>query len=361
MNQFLNSWYSAVQDSGSIVESNVDYVVQLVDPLQKSEAVFDDLVLALTAITSFAGPLVGAGASISLSAVSTFAQIMQRALKNDGTNLLSNSLYPSSYPTGTTEPQTIQAADLKAKLALVIDTAKTNIAAALNTTMYDMTIFLAFANQNIFSGGPPTTLDVQDIYLWYTFNTYIISRALKGNGINGVVGLNTNPQALATSQTALNYELPACNAYDAQNICDAWWYSGALSSAFGLDNFGAMETPYGGVLDKLIGTYTTGELLFESAYNCSHANQTSTNLAITPGGINDTCISQLQILTWDMSCDDPMNTTCEFLEQGRQNDFLNDGHGSAYDDFDDSDRQYSVPNSYLGPLITQSKYKLRRN
>ena len=147
-----------------------------------------------------------------------------------------------------------------------------NIIQNLNKTLVDVkantTEFLAFASQGNFSETAPSLPD-QTNYLLYAFNTYIMSQALNGNNVYGVLAQDTNPQSLATNGSKTNYDLSDCEGYNEQKICDAWWYSERYSSAFGIDDFSHMNRAYGEILTELLSNYITGELLFDGAYACN--------------------------------------------------------------------------------------------
>ena len=125
-----------------------------------------------------------------------------------------------------------------------------------------------------------------------------------------------------------------------------------------------MGRNFGDVLTTLLSNYTTGELLFDGAYACNANGNYGqpVNVTVNSAGVNTGCLSQLRILTWDMSCDNPLHHAaigCEFLERPRQGQFFGDCNShSAYSVMDDP--VYCVPYSYLGPLVTQDNYKLKR-
>ena len=347
------------------VLANVDSIVLQLDPLEDTEfGTFTEIVNVFSAFGAFLGPLGSFGevTDALASEADALVEILQSAVMNDSS--IGEALNPSQYSTGTTDSEVLQIADLKTQLSNIVEEVKTNIERTFNLTMLDWKAFIAFAGQGIFSEGPPASLDKLNKYLFYTFNTYIISKALNGNNIYGVLGRGTNPQNLTTNGTHLAYDVGPCPDFNTTRICDAWWYSDTLNSSFGLDDFSHMNRPYGGILTNLFSTLTSGQLLFESAYNCH--SQSSLSSTSGTDAINATCPSQLQLATWDMSCDDPTDTKnqCEFLEKNiaRQNDFLdnNDATGSLYSS-GSMDLPYPVPNSYLGPLIAQTEYKLRRN
>ncbi|KAL9610400.1 MAG: hypothetical protein Q9167_004883 [Letrouitia subvulpina] len=371
INYFFNSWYTAVQNIGNEVANNVDKIVQLIDPPEDTDfGVFSTIVQAVTSIAAFAGPLGAIGtAAEEVGSVSTLAETVRNALDTEST--IQQHLMPDSYPTGTTESQVWQTAQLKSELVKVIEAAKSHIENTTKYVMDDLNAFLAFANQDLFSDDPPS-IQPMNVYVMYVFNTYIISKALNGNNVKGTIGLGTNPQALATNWTNTNsnsplaYNLDACKEFDEQNICDAWWYSKNLSSAFGLDDFKAMNKNKADLMKTLLADYTTGEMLFEGSYKCQATKKPdqALNLTIKPNGLDSDCISQLQIGTWDMGCDDPTDprSNCEFLESEipRQPKFL-DGNTGAVPFGGEMNPEYSVPYCYLGPLITQKKYRLKRD
>lgn len=85
-----------------------------------------------------------------------------------------------------------------------------------------------------------SSLPDQSNYLYFAFNTYLISQTLSGNKVCGVMARETNPQAMANNGTKLNYDID-CQGYDEQNVCDAWWYSGNYESVFTLNDFSHMS------------------------------------------------------------------------------------------------------------------------
>jgi hypothetical protein len=143
-------------------------------------------------------------------------------------------------PTDDSASQIVQFADLSASFAQsILIPVQGNLNQTLVSVMADMTEFLAFASQGSFTALPPSLPD-QSNYLYFAFNAYLISAALSGNRIYGVIGRGTNPQKKDTNVTNLNYDID-CKWYDEQNVYDSWWYSGNYASAFNLDDFGDMN------------------------------------------------------------------------------------------------------------------------
>ena len=304
------------------------------------------------------GPL-GAWAANAAKGVlfQAYAQVVSNALA------VVPSIGRFLFPTDTAASQIIQMGALSADFAQVILQVKNNLNLTLSSVMSNMTEFLAFAELGNFSTQPQNlpTLPEETNYLYYGFNTYLVSQALNGNDVYAVVGLGTDPVALATNGTKLNYDID-CKIYNEYNICDAWWYSENYKSAFTLDNFSHMNRGYGDALNQLFNNLTVGQLLFEGGYACNSQGNfgQAINITVNAGGLNTACISQLRVLTWDMTChnrDFPDSSEeCEFLEMPRQNRFWDSNTSPSF-----SDAMYSVPNGYLGPALTQTRDRLRRD
>ena len=329
-------------------------IEQIVNPPDTTNVLINKILIALTGI--FAIAPIGATAvrdSLQLSVgLIAASQIVENVLWN------APQVGRYFFPKGDPEATFIQLAELKDKMVGLIQQVQSNLNRTLVETMTNVTIFLAFASQGNFTHEPPSLADESN-YLLYSFNTYIISQALVGNDVHAVVARETNPLDLATNGTELNYDIQ-CEAYNEQGVCGAWWYSENLNSAFGLNDFSHMNHDWSQPISKLLAEYTTGELLFENALSCNYQGaEGGFNVTVNVDGVNTACLSQLQVLTWDMWCD-PDNKGCEFIEAPAQNSFLeNCGSHSAYDVM--GDEELCVPWTYMGPLLKQTKKKLRRD
>ena len=358
INQYFLSWWTAVGNAATTASDNVDSIVQLLDPLSSADTFLDDILISLTAAFSLVPGLGYLTSDIEAFTEDwlAFANVMENAL------FTMPQIGRWIFPIDSSTSQVVQMAALSGDMANIIQTVQDNLNKTVVSVMSNSTEFLVFASQGNFSESAPSLPD-QTSYLLYAFNTYIISKALAGNNIYGVIAQNTNPQDLATNGSRTPYDLSDCkNGYNDQGICDNWWYSTRYSSAFGLDDFSHMNRDYDSVLTTLFSNYTTGELLFEGAYACNQDGNYGQplNVTATPGSINTACLSQLRVLTWDMTCNDPTgHDRCEFLEIPRQSQFFgNCGSHSAYDVM--AEPIYCVPASYLGPLIAQDHIQLER-
>lgn len=341
-----------------MASDNVGAIVQLLDPLSSYNADLDAIFITLTGLFALVPGLGYLADGVMSEGWIAFATVVENAL------FAMPQIGRWLFPIDSATSQVVQMSALSSEIVPIIQTVQNNLNKTLVSVMENTSEFLAFASQGNFSESAPSLPD-QTNYLLYAFNTYIISQALNGNNVYGVYGQDTDPQSLATNGSKTPYDLSDCkNGYNAQGVCDTWWYSTRYSSAFGLDDFSHMNRGYGEVLTSLFSNYTTGEFLFEGAYSCNANGNYGqpVNVTINAAGITTGCLSRLRILTWDMSCDDPTkhnSNGCEFLEVPRQNTFFAScGSHSAYSVMDDP--IYCVPASYLGPLIAQNHIQLKR-
>ncbi|KAL8626777.1 hypothetical protein Q9189_007524 [Teloschistes chrysophthalmus] len=369
INQYFGSWYTAVGNAANTAGLNVDAIVQLIDPPSDTHLILDDILIALTGIFAV---LPGLGFNIGSMldhAVEDATEVAQSLRL--GLQFVENAIigFPQIgrylYPIDTPASALLQIADLKNQLGDLIAQVQSNLNKTVSSVMADPAEYLAFASQGNFTTNAPSLPD-QSEYLLYAFNTYVISAGLRGNNIYGTIAKDTNVQALATngSQNNLAIDLSACIGYNSENVCDTWWYSANYDSTFGLDHFSHRERGFGDVMTQLFQKYTTGQLLFDNAYACNLNGNFGKPVSVTVNeqGINTQCLSQLRILTWDMSCTDVRNRQCEFLEKEQEPQGMwlgNCGSHSYFSVMDDP--VYCVPNSYLGPLVLQRDYKLDRN
>ncbi|KAL9030602.1 MAG: hypothetical protein Q9196_001308 [Gyalolechia fulgens] len=366
VNQYFLSWYNAVGGAATLAGLNVDEIVQLINPPDDTNLILDNILLVLSGIFAVA-PGLGFNVGNALDKMVESSMQVSKSVRL-GFEFVENAItgFPTIgrflFPIDTPASSVVQIADLKNRLGELIGQVQGNLNKTLVSVMANPTEFLAFASQGNFTASAPSLPDQQQ-YLLYGFNTYVISACLVGNNIHGTIAKDTNVQALATngSQERLNYDLSACEGYNSENVCDAWWYSGNYASTFGLDHFSHLGRNYGELLTTLFQKYTTGQLLFDNAYACNQNGNygNGVHVTVSPAGLNTQCLSQLQILTWDMSCRGVGDSQCEFVEQGPQDGFLRNCGSESY--FSVMDEPiYCVPNGYLGPLILQKRAKLDR-
>lgn len=213
--------------STATAQGNVAQIVEIIDVPTDTAVILQDVLIALQSILAIIpGPLGIWAAHSSYSASwQSAAQVFANAMfvvPNVGRYL---------FPTGNVASQFVQLASLSSKFSAVIQQVQMNLNATLTSVMANITEFLAFAEYGNFSEHAPSV--PQDAsYLYYAFNTYIISQALNGNNIYAVIARDTNVSDLFNNGTKTAYNIPDCKkGFNGQNICDNFWYSVSRSLA----------------------------------------------------------------------------------------------------------------------------------
>ncbi|KAL8977981.1 MAG: hypothetical protein Q9205_006327 [Flavoplaca limonia] len=372
INQYFGSWYMAVGGAVSLASLNVEEIVHLLNPPDNTNLIISDILIALTGVFAVA-PGLGLNIGNVLDKAVTKATETQKTLRTS-LQFVEDAItgFPTIgrylFPIDTAASSIVQIAELKNELGNLIGEVQGNLNKTVVSIMADPQEFLAFASQGNFTAACPSLPDQQQ-YMLYAFNTYIISTCLRGNNIYGTIAKDTNVQSLATngSQHNLNDEFKdiasSCEGYNSENICSEWWFSGNYNSTFGLNHFSHIDRSFHDVLKTIFTKYTTGQLLFDNAYACALNGKQDAPVAVTvnSAGVNTQCLSQLRIVSWDMSCDGVRDKQCEFEDGVEANGmFLRScGSGSYFSVMDMP--VYCVPRGYLGPLIHQRRYKLMRD
>ena len=341
-------------NSGGIAVNNVGKIVQILNPPDTMSVAIQNILVAFQSVFALAPGLAGVWAA--RNAYSYGFQVAAQSISNALATAPNIGRY--LFPTDSAQSQIIQLAELTSNFATILQQVQSNLNQTLVSVMSNYTEFLAFAEQGNFTSRPQSLPD-QANYLYYAFNTYLISQAMNGNNIYAVVGKGTNPYQLANNGTNLAYPIDDCkDGYNEQGVCDAWWWSEGYNSSFTLDNFNHMNKNYGKEMTELFTNLTSGELLFDGAYRCNSQGQFGgpVNVTVDAGGVSTACISQLKVLTWDMGCHkgddegdgDGPAPDCEFLEMSRQKTFWFNNKHLYYTPI-----QRSVPAGYLGPAINK--------
>ena len=234
-----------------------------------------------------------------------------------------------------------------------------NTMKVFTSVLGNATEFVSFITNGDFS---EQVLSQQEIsaYMTTSFLTYITSLALSKLNIFAVIGTDIDVSAVAKNTTNLAYPLDCTNGYDANNVCDAWWYSTAQNSSIGLINADSPSTNYGPVLSQLFAAnITTGETLLDASAFCNIVkDQPKTNVTLSVDGINTACITKIYTRTWDSSChktptaETETDDKCEFLEAAKMPGF--------WDISEKTKGARMVPAAYLGPALVQKDVPITR-
>lgn len=348
INQFFESWYNQIDAYYNEIFQRLDPIADFLGPrhsptvpnkfdMESIEIALMGLVTVPSVKSAFQLPGLD-------NATQEFVLVLHEAL------VASPMLRQRLLPQGVN--RTTHTSDEVGPFPEAFRSAKNRVNESLILTMSSPEAFQAFASQQKFSEDPLPLPDEFPNEIFYGLYTYMFSTVGAEWGVQAVVARDTNPVDLATNATSkdLAYKVDCQNGLNAQGVCDAWWYSKDENAAYGLNDVWRMGHPYGANLTKMFSNFTTGQYLFENAYACKDQKPSSNGVpAITVFG-DHLCISQFPVSTWNMGCQDPKDTTCEFLDHPAQHNFLGNCKNGGK----------CVPDAYMGPLLKQQKQKITR-
>ena len=346
INNFFNSWWLATQFAASRAALKIDPIVELLDPVKTQNVLLQNILTGLVSGLAFI-PTPG-------DIFPGISDMTKVAMKSGITALVvAPSIIRSIFPEDTDDTRMVQMAQLKSQLGNLEDGISNRLGPGLQTAQNDVTSFVQMASTGAFSAHPPFALDTQTEALDLAFTTFLVSTCIMSNNWQGAVAVDTSPQALATNGTAAQYDID-CDGYDANNVCNAWWYDEDNNDAYtltSLDNL--MDNPYAKIHGILSNGWSTGAQLFGGARRCSQAQNLGKGVLVdvSNGSITFDCLSQLKMCTFDKHC---TSTKCEFSDCDSEPGFRDGFENSRTSDT----RTLTVPAGYLGPMLMQFNTKV---
>ncbi len=261
-----------------------------IDPIQKTNLLLSDLLSALTAGLSFI-------AAPELSGLAgTAAKALVTGLK------MAPSVAKAIWPSGTSDSQNEQLADLDSYLSQIDQNFTAQITQGLYIIMSDVPSFNGFASSGQFSGPNNLSLPADSDILALGLRTFILSSAMSANKWSAVTYEDLTMADVESS-------VPGSRGFDctfgSNNICTDSkrathvFYSNATTRTYEVVLKGAGPDPTTLMNDIVNKEWSNLEQLFDGAYNCS----------VAPGGsgigkpldlfngtaIDFACMSQLPI------------------------------------------------------------------
>jgi hypothetical protein len=207
---FFINYHAAISDVGGLVTGNIGKIVQITNPIKKTNLAMDSVMQAITSGLAFVpGPEAYFGKAI-LNAAAQSAFVTKFA-----------------FPVGTADSQLVEMQDLAKNASTLIFNLTTNIAQMLPPIENDVNAFAAAASNGAFSQQLPP-LDSLATNAWQGLNAYLISQAYQANNVFITRQLNTSVRALMTNGTDLSYQLTCTSgkSYSHAKILFSSWRLG---------------------------------------------------------------------------------------------------------------------------------------
>ncbi|KAI9809535.1 MAG: hypothetical protein M1827_006770 [Pycnora praestabilis] len=173
------------------------------------------------------------------------------------------------------------------------------------------------------NGVAPSVID--RIVLWQGLFAYVAALSIQANNVAITVSPKTDPQAF--HHWGYDFYSPIqCAAYEPSGVCSAFWYDNTTNTTYSIVNLneGQSQKNYYSAMNTLFANWTTPQLLFIAAGNCSMS--TPSNAArLMPPSFNTTsgtmqCVSNANVCEFNTTCTE---RGCEFVNCDSQPDWDN--------------------------------------
>ena len=284
INNFFYNWNNALPYatlSGLLI--NQPLILEI-DPVQKTHFFLSDILTALTAGLSFiAGPEISGLAGTAADALVTALQTAPSVAK-------------AIWPSGTADSQSEQLSNIDSYLSQIDQNFTAQITKGLLEIMSDVPSFNGFATGGQFSGPNNLSLPADSSNLALALRTFILTSAMAANKWHAATWDDMTMADIASGWNCI---------FDLNNICTNSdntihiFYSNSTARAYVLILEGAGPDPGDFMNDIVNKQWSTLELMFDGAYNCSTAPGGSgigKPLSLFNGTVvSDACMSQLPI------------------------------------------------------------------
>ena len=256
------------------------------DPVHKTRAFLSDLLTALTAGLAFV-------AAPELGILSTAADALVQGLQ------LAPSVAKAIWPEGTENSQSIQLGQLDTELTDLYANYSRAIQNGLTLVMTDVPSFVAFASSGNFSGPNFLSLPSDADALTLAWNTYILSTALTANKWKSYAfrdldraDIESNVPGGQGWDCTFGNDSVCTNEDSTVNV----FYSDSTGTAYTLFLDGTGPNPGQLMHDIVDKHWSSLEMLFDGAYNCTVAGNIGKPLSfLNDSSMDLSCMSQLDM------------------------------------------------------------------
>ncbi|KAL8660141.1 MAG: hypothetical protein Q9226_000047 [Calogaya cf. arnoldii] len=323
INNFFQTYYTALNNAAGIVGNNIEKMVQIVDVIVEPDVPFQELLLSLAVGLAFLGA--PSLASVILGVKATVYRASAQAL------IISSQQAPNVgralWPAGTDQSQFIQTAELKLQLANISADLSAMMDGGVRLLMTDPFSFVNYADNGRYSGpnvtdtaeGSPLTVPSAGDAVAYALKTFLISFSLWKNKWYST--FNIGPyNTVSDVKRAFNCEIDPATGLCGQTGAKYW--SPYTKRMYELKCAGPEEALAPRDMIKTILDYGWAPLsvLFDGGFNCTTEGRAGSNAVNFnyDGTLDLACVSQLPMYTecWDMCPTTMANGSCLFGNVG---------------------------------------------
>ena len=346
--------YQAISDGEQPAQAALGEMIAELDPPQKENVALDDVLMAF----SFALSLYSEGSILVKALIRTAPQ--------------TTGLLGKLFPSGTIDQQVATWQEVSDSLGTVTKAYQSSVAEGLPLLQDDVQVFVRWSQNSGLSGNRPSLNSLSDD-MASVLTAYATSRVIGDIGtpisltnhfiergeltyigiiVSRAPGIDVH--ALQTSGAKLSWDTGCSGGYT-NGVCDTFFYDG--KDTYGLTDPNHQTKNYHDVLVKLLQGQkppTTGQLLFSASQACyertgKNGGNTPTVDPTDPTQLS--CVSVMQICTWDENGFGPFDKSCPNLPS-KDAALPRFGISGCIGETGDTS-SIDVPHAYLGPGIWQ--------
>ncbi|KAH7183245.1 uncharacterized protein B0J16DRAFT_373747 [Fusarium flagelliforme] len=223
--QFFNQYSQALSNGASLAGQTIDAIVAKVAPPVEANtptsAVMSVLSSTLGVVSIFTGVVPGAPGT----AVGLIRGGLSAALD------LAGKLGKPLTLTQTANDRFLQLGKIGSDLAKLVEAYQQNLLDSVKTIQGDHEIFLAACGEGGFSQRVTTSLTIQASTLYRQLQLFILSSALKANGIVSARSTDRSAQDVARDTGEIS-----CDSLSAGNSCNQWWIDPDVKNTYSFHN-----------------------------------------------------------------------------------------------------------------------------
>ncbi|KXJ94901.1 hypothetical protein Micbo1qcDRAFT_232274 [Microdochium bolleyi] len=327
--QFFNQYSAALSNGVGLASQTVGKIVSTVAPPveanEEASALMGVLGSTLGIVSTFAGVIPGGGGT----AVNLIAGGITQALA------LSKEV-PDALLKQPANARFVQLGDISASLAKLVSDYQLNLLEAVSKIQRSDATFRAACSKGGFSQRITTSLTIQSNELYRQLQLFVLSAALKANGIVAAKSPGVNALDFAKETSEIS-----CTALEAGGNCNQWWVDGADTYSF--HNPGDTANTQIPLLKAIVDE---GWAPLDQVFKVEAcAGKTTT---FDPATLGPACIATHGSCEWNYQ-DTLAKTRAEKQFKNCDND---PNWGTLCSSFEE---RILIPESYLGPILKKDK------
>ncbi|KAB2577220.1 hypothetical protein BFW01_g8574 [Lasiodiplodia theobromae] len=322
--QFFQQYSLALGQGSSLAAGTVGQIVSAVAPPVEAVASVNNLKKIFSGTLGVLGLIGG----VIPNGGSTAAGLIIGGL----TQVLNNVDVSEKLLTQTANDRFLQLGDVEANLSELVKEFQDALLNTVSTIQGNHTYFIQTCSKGGFSQRVTTSLTVQASDLYRQLQQYILSEALKANGIVSTLSEGLDPRTVAADTGEIS-----CDAFTSGGNCNQWYYDEAEGNTYAFHNPNSPETNFADLTNLITEKGWATQADIHKTQDCQ-----GKSTEFDPATVQATCLSTHGFCTYNYTDVPPIP---QFKDCDADPSWL-EACGSFVS-------TVKLPESYLGPLLAK--------